>query len=79
MLTALRDWFGDDTPRCWTKLADMFDSCPYFTVLNHPDDYSHLRQFGDDVPTPLVRLNVDRLITEAAAARSAATAAVAAQ
>jgi hypothetical protein len=78
MLTALRDWFGNDTPRCWTKLADMFDD-HYFTVLNHPDDDSHLGRFGGVVPTPLVRLNIGMLIAEAAAARPAATGCAAAE
>ena len=66
MLTALRGWFGEDTARCWDKLADLFDDNPYFSVLNHPGDYLG---YCSATPTPTVRLHVGMLIQEAAAAR----------
>lgn len=75
MLSALRGWFGDDTPRCWTKLADMFDDCPYFSVLNHPEDCTVNMGYAYGTATPSVRLHVGMLTQEAAAARGTAPAA----
>jgi hypothetical protein len=50
-------------------MVDVFDGCPYFTVINqfryHTTYY--------DVPLPIIRLNVSMLITEAADARAAAS------
>lgn len=58
MLSALKDWFGDDTPRCWTRLADLFEGSEYFAVTEV------------DASTHAVRLRVGMLIAEAAAVRA---------
>jgi hypothetical protein len=62
MLDALRQWFGEDTPRCWSKLADMFEDSAYFSVF---EVVSEIR----DTPIPAVRLHVGKLLNEAYAAR----------
>jgi len=72
MLTGLRDWFGEETPRCWVKLAEVFEGSVYFTVLD-VDRLAYMNPWSQDpVSTPAVRLSVGLLIQEAMRARAAA-------